>query len=248
MGLFAMIERTKRRAGSRLDEGGPRGPLPKPLRLLAGFALLACLSACGSLGFGGGSDDDTQPAAPSPTKSFLQNLAMGGPAPAPAPAPAAQARLPNVVNQQDDFSCPVLDVSANGASIRDFAGGAEAGAQALRHQISITNLARECKDAGANITMKLGVEGSVLLGPAGAPGTFSVPLLFEARLKDKVVASQRETLSVTIPPGESRAFFNTVLTDFAIPKDDETDVFVGLSQGGERGLRLPAHKRRKAKS
>jgi hypothetical protein len=217
-------------------------------RLAAALMLCAGLSACGSLGFGGSSDEDAAAAPPSPTKQFLANLALGGPAPATAPAPAAQTRFPDAVKQQDEFDCPVLDVAANGASIRDFAGGAEAGAQALRHQISITNLARECRDAGANISMKLGIEGSVLLGPAGAPGTFSVPLVFEARVKDKVVASRREVLSVTIPSGETRAFFNTVVTDFLIPKDDETDVFVGLNQGGGGGSRVAAHKHRKAKS
>ncbi len=216
--------------------------------LPAALALCACLSACGSLGFGGSSDEGAATAPPSPTKQFLENLALGGPTPATAPAPAAQTRFPDAVKQQDEFDCPVLDVAANGASMRDFAGGPEAGAQALRHQISITNLARECKDAGANISMKLGVEGSVLLGPAGAPGTFSVPLVFEARVKDKVVASRREVLSVTIPSGETRAFFNTVVTNFLIPKDDETDVFVGLNQGGAGGARVAAHKRRKAKS
>jgi hypothetical protein len=248
MGFF-VVERMKRKFGSRPEGRRLGGRELGRGRLIAGIAMLTLLSGCGSLGFGGGSSDSDTPAAPpSATKSFLENLAMGGPAPAATPAPAGQTLFPDVVKQEDEFTCPVLDVSANGAALRDFAGGAEAGAQALRHQISITNLARECKDAGSSITMKLGVEGSVLLGPAGSPGTFSVPLLFEARLKDKVVTTRRETLSVTIPPGESRAFFNTVLTDFVIPKDEDTDVFVGLSQGGDRALRLPAHKRRKAKT
>ncbi|MBV9431173.1 MAG: hypothetical protein JO137_05055 [Hyphomicrobiales bacterium] len=215
-------------------------------RVSAALALCACISACSSLGFGGSSDDNAPPAPPSPTKQFLENLALGGPAPATTAEPKPQTRFPDAVNQKDEFDCPVLDISANGASIRDFAGGAEAGAQALRQQISITNIARECQDAGANINMKLGVEGSVLLGPAGAPGTFSIPLFFEARVKDKVVASRRETLSVTIPSGETRAFFNTVVSNFVIPKDDDTDVFVGLNQGG--APRAGAQKRRKAKS
>src|ERR1700748_2604171 len=129
----------------------------------AGLALCACLSACGSLGFGGSSDEDAPAAPPSPTKQFLENLALGGPAPATTPAPNAQTRFPDAVKQKEELDCPVLDVAANGAAMRDFAGGSEAGAQALRHQISITNLARECKDAGTNISMKLGVEGSVLL-------------------------------------------------------------------------------------
>ncbi len=240
----------KRGLGSNLD--GRRSPWGRAgaARLPAALALCACLSACSSLGFGSSSDEDAPAAPPSATKQFLENLALGGPAPAPAttPAPAAQTRFPDAVNQKEEFDCPVLDVVANGAALRDFAGGPDAGAQALRHQISITNLARECKDAGANINMKLGIEGSVLLGPAGSPGTFTVPLVFEARIKDKVVVSRREVLSVTIPSGETRASFNTVVTDFVIPKDDDTDVFVGLNQGGGGGPHVAAHKRRKAKS
>ena len=221
-------------------------------RLAACAAMLVALSACGSLNlFGGSSDSDTQPAAPkSATRTFFENLAMGGSSPAqtePKEQPPVQTRFPDAVTQQEDISCPVLDVAANGAALRDFAGGAEAGARALRHQISITKLARECKDAGASISMKLGVEGSVLLGPSGSPGTFKVPLVFEARLKDQVVASRRETLSVTIPPNEARAFFSTVLSDFVIPKDDDTDVYVGLSEGGGAQLRPPVHRRRRAK-
>jgi hypothetical protein len=230
-------------------DGGRRGwGRSGAARLPAALVLFACLTACSSLGFGGSSDENAPPAPPSPTKQFLENLALGGPPPATAPAPAPQTRFPEAVKQENDFDCPVLDVSANGAAMRDFAGGAEAGAQALRHQISITNVARECKDAGANINMKLGVEGSVLLGPAGSPGTFSVPLLFEARVKDKVVGSRRETLSVTIASGETRASFNTVVSDFIVPKDDDTDVFVGLNQGGGGGSRVAGQKRRKAKS
>jgi hypothetical protein len=234
--------------GSNLDGLRWRWARPGTARLPAALALCACLSACGSLGFGGSSDEDAPAAPPSPTKQFLENLALGGPAPATTPAPNAQTRFPDAVKQKEELDCPVLDVAANGAAMRDFAGGSEAGAQALRHQISITNLARECKDAGTNISMKLGVEGSVLLGPAGSPGTFTVPLVFEARIKDKVVATRREVLSVTIPSGETRASFNTVVNDFVIPKDDDTDVFVGLNQGGGAGPRVGAHKRRKAKS
>jgi hypothetical protein len=212
-------------------------------RLAACVAMLVSLTACGWLS--GGAADPGQPTR----GSILDNLVMGGPAPDPSATKEVpvQTRFPDAVSQQDDFECPVLDVASNGAALRDFAGGAEAGAQALRNQMSITRLARECKDAGANISMKLGVEGSVLLGPSGAPGTFKVPLVFEARLNDKVVASRRETLSVTIPPNQERAFYSTVLSDFVVPKDNDVDVYVGLSQGGGTELAPPTHRKRRKK-
>jgi len=218
---------------------------PSLLRLAAPLVFLASLSACSYLS--GGSEDPGQPKP----GSILENIVMGGPAPDPktVPAPAAaQTRFPDAVNQGDDFDCPVLDVAPNGASLRDSANG-ETGSEGLRHQISITRLARECRDAGSNIAMKLGVEGSVLLGPSGSPGTFSVPLVFEARLHDKIVATRRETVSVTIPPNQGRAFYSTVIGDFMIPKDDDVDVFVGLSKGSGSELTPPTpRKHRKRKS
>ncbi len=206
------------------------------------LVLSVSLSACSYLS--GGAEDPGQPKK----GSILENIVMGGPAPniKQESGPAAQTRFPDAVSQgENEFDCPVLDVAANGASLRDFAAGAESGAQEVRDQISITRLGRECKEAGASISMKLGVEGSVLLGPSGAPGTFKVPLLFEARLNDKVVGTRRETVSVTIPPGEERAFYSTVLTDFIIPKDDGVDVYVGLNRSGDKALTPPKHRVRR---
>jgi hypothetical protein len=208
------------------------------VRIAVPLAMLASLSACGYLS--GGAEDPGQPKK----DSILENIMMGGARPkasATPQVPAPQARFPDAVTEQNDFECPVLDVAANGATLRDFAGGNDSAA--LRHQISITRLGRECKDAGTNIAMKLGVEGSVLLGPSGSPGTFKVPLVFEARLNDKVVASRSETVSVTIPPNEERAFYSTVLADFVIPKDDNVDVYVGLNQGGGAKLAPPKERR-----
>jgi hypothetical protein len=226
-----------------LDDGKGAGGM-RLARLAPLLVILASLSACSALS--GGAQDPGQPKQ----GSFLGNLMAGGaPDSVKLPEPAAQTRFPDAVTQQDDFDCPVLDVSPNGAALRDVAtgGGPEAAGQALRHQVSITRLARECKDAGTNISMKLGVEGSVLLGPAGSSGTFKVPLVFEARLKDKVVTTRRETLSVTIPPNQERAFYSTVITDFMIPKDDDVDVYVGLSQGGDSQLAPPKHRVRRKK-
>ena len=39
-------------------------------------------------------------------------------------------------------------------------------------------LARECSTVEGNMVMKVGVEGRIVLGPAGSPGQVSVPLRF----------------------------------------------------------------------
>ena len=45
-----------------------------------------------------------------------------------------------------------------------------------RYQVSIGQTARECTPAGGVMTMKVGVQGRILLGPAGGPGQVDIPL------------------------------------------------------------------------
>ena len=40
----------------------------------------------------------------------------------------------------------------------------------MRYQVGIAQTARECAALGGVMTMKVGVQGRVLLGPAGGPG------------------------------------------------------------------------------
>ena len=48
----------------------------------------------------------------------------------------------------------------------------------LRYQATFGTTARECRVAGASLTMRVGVEGRVILGPAGSPGTIEIPLRY----------------------------------------------------------------------
>ena len=48
----------------------------------------------------------------------------------------------------------------------------------MKYQASFVRLARECALVDANMVMKVGVEGRVVLGPAGSPGPVGVPLRF----------------------------------------------------------------------
>ena len=55
-------------------------------------------------------------------------------------------------------------------------GEAEPTALDLRYQVTIVRTARECQVNSGIMTMKVGIEGRVITGPAGGPGTIDLPL------------------------------------------------------------------------
>ena len=72
-----------------------------------------------------------------------------------------------------DINCPPVDVAEDGAAYR--VGGAESAS--VRYQFNIGDTARQCDPAGpGQASIKVGVKGDVVIGPAGSAGTYSVPL------------------------------------------------------------------------
>src|SRR5215204_1719130 len=78
-----------------------------------------------------------------------------------------------------DAPCPAVGVAPGGAALNSYGGGREGSAEALRSQLSIVNLARECiSRPDGSIVVKVGVEGRALIGPAGSAGRFEAPVRF----------------------------------------------------------------------
>ena len=72
-----------------------------------------------------------------------------------------------------DIYCPEIDIAEGGSAYR--VGGADNAS--VRYQFNISDTARECDPAGpGQASIKIGVAGNLVIGPAGQPGTFSVPL------------------------------------------------------------------------
>lgn len=72
-----------------------------------------------------------------------------------------------------DINCPEVDIADGGASLR--VGGPENAS--VRYQFNIGDTARQCDPAGpGQAALKIGVAGEVVIGPAGAAGTFSAPV------------------------------------------------------------------------
>ena len=69
-----------------------------------------------------------------------------------------------------------------------------------RYQVTIAQTARECAALGGVMTMKVGVQGRVLLGPAGGPGQVDIPL----RMAVVQEGPQPKTVGEQVLPARSR--------------------------------------------
>jgi hypothetical protein len=91
------------------------------------------------------------------------------------PEGSAQALAVSADPNQD---CPATDIRTGAATLRLSAGGREATSENLRYQATIARLARECSVRGPTMTVKVGVQGRVVIGPAGGPGQLDIPLRY----------------------------------------------------------------------
>jgi len=173
------------------------------------------LSACNSLGLGGSSSTPATSESGSGSTGFsFSNILYGGSVPPSRPP------------EEEDPECPAPIYTADDSVIR-------VGTDAVRHQISIVNVARECRIVEGKLMIAVGVEARVLLGPAGSAGSYSTPVQIIMKRGTKVVASRTVRGSVTIPAGGSMGQIVVVEKDFSVPKDgDELIITVNL-KGGE---------------
>ena len=103
----------------------------------------------------------------------------------------------------------------------------------LRYQVTIGTTARECRmGPGNTVSIKVGMQGRVILGPEGGnPGTVNVPLRFAVvreTIDTKVITTKLDRVAVTIPPNDSNVLFTHVAEglDFPMPRGGEIDSYV----------------------
>src|SRR3989440_2057144 len=137
--------------------------------------------------------------APAQAQSITDKLGnwLFGPSSAPADAN-------NPANTVAEVDCPGVTVRQGASTLSITAPGAHAGPMTTRYQVSIAQTARECAPLGGEMTMKVGVEGRVLLGPAGGPGQIDVPLrmaVVQEGPNPKTIVSKFYRLADGVSPG-----------------------------------------------
>ena len=147
-----------------------------------------------------------------------------------------------------DIDCPAMMVR-NGASTWQVPPGTNS--TGLRYQGSLGQLARECAILGDAMTIKVGVEGRVLVGPKGGAGSLAVPLriaLVQEGPQPKSVWTKFYSVPVNIPQGQSQVTFTHVEDDltFAIPPSKDLSnyvIYVGYDPQGAAAAAKTAKKK-----
>jgi len=156
-------------------------------------------------------------AAPASAQSFtdkLKNLFGGGSKSDEQPQQQAPSDEP-----QPDMDCPQVTIRAGASTYAVAEPGQQAIGNAVRFQATITKMARDCTKAGGEITARIGIQGRVIAGPAGAPATVDVPLrvaVVHGGVGEKVIASKAYRTTVEMSEGGSVPF-TFVAEDLSYP-------------------------------
>jgi hypothetical protein len=180
--------------------------------------LLSCaimLSACSGTErlFGSASEPETT-ASTSPSVADRMSNLFGS---------SHQASGPAGVGSSDDIDCPNVDIRPGSSTLTIAGGGAESSAMDLRYQATIGRTARECALLGATMTIKVGVQGRLMLGPNGGPGQVDIPLryaLVHEGPEPKTIVTKLHRFPVTIGPDQTGVAFTHIEEDLTIPVPD----------------------------
>ncbi len=140
----------------------------------------------------------------------------------------------------EDVYCPPVSIVDGGSAIQVYAGGRAGDASALRSQVSISNLARECQGQPDGSTLvKVGVEGRALLGVGGGAGRFNVPVQIVVKGGSGVIANRSRQTSVAIPSGDTQASFAVIEGGILVPAAyaNTFEIEVGLGGRASAGRR-----------
>jgi hypothetical protein len=148
-----------------------------------------------------------------------------------------------------DVECPSIQVRNGASTWQTPTGGATTD---LRYQASLGQMARECALLGDTMTVKVGIEGRLLVGPKGATGNVEVPLrlaLVQEGPQPKSIWTKFYAVPVNLQPGQSGTAFTHVEDDltFVMPASKDISayvIYVGFDPQGmnARKKRAPEHK------
>jgi hypothetical protein len=212
---------------------------------------LALLAGCGSSDMFGSKPTAASSASSSSLSDKFTALLSGTPT---MSAPAATTAAADGNPTPADIDCPGVEIRQGASTFQDSGPDNGSAALSLRFQANFVRSARSCVLRAGNVAMKVGVEGRLILGPAGTPGTFTLPVrlaVVKEGIEPKTIWTKFYQVPVTVAPGESNIAFTHVEEDmsFPMPPGNELDayvIYVGFDpQGAPEPKKKPARPKAK---
>jgi hypothetical protein len=146
---------------------------------------------------------------------------------------SAQAAVTGGGAPPTEVDCPLIEVQDGTAAVR--VGGQTN--DSVRYQFDIANTARECHVQGNQFSVKVGVAGHLLIGPAGTPGAYSTQLRVVVRRDSDQKPEVSKAYKIDADSaGGSQAPFQFVSEPIMVPltrkeADQDYTILVGFDNG-----------------
>jgi hypothetical protein len=171
-----------------------------------GVAMLAVVGICCSM--------LAPPASSQSVVDRFKSLFGGGKSDGAAPSAPGESQ-----SDGGGLTCPDVKVRAGASTYAVAAPGKQAVGSEVRYQATITRTARDCNFNAGQITARVGIQGRVIVGPAGAPATVEVPLrvaVVQGGVNEKTITTT--VVRTTVSMGEGLSVpFSVVAEDIVYP-------------------------------
>jgi hypothetical protein len=142
--------------------------------------------------------------------------------------------------KESPSGCPTIAI-LDGTEVQRVMAPGTTGNAGLKYQYSLYNVGRECSLSGGRMSVKIGADGRVLLGPAGTPSRFDVPIrvVVYSEVTQKPVESRLFRVPVTMGGGQASVPFqfvsdniNVTIAGGSVATDYSIKVGIDGAKGG----------------
>jgi hypothetical protein len=128
--------------------------------------------------------------------------------------------------------CPQVTLREGTAFFSTFAKGGDGDPAKLAYQASISDVTRSCTAGGGLTTINVAVAGRVVPGPAGAPGSITMPIRIVVVRGADILYSQLHKYEVAVGQAATQFLFNDPNVAIPTPEQGGTvQVYAGYDEG-----------------
>ena len=132
--------------------------------------------------------------------------------------PAQEAPASGATPAPDELDCPAVSIRSGASTYAVGLPGKTASGADLRYQATITRTARDCTLSSGQIVARIGIQGRVIAGPAGAPAAVDVPLrvaVVQEGVNPKTIATK--VFRTNVAMSDTSVAFSLVGEDIVYP-------------------------------